>query len=100
MVLRNNSKVHTSLCTCGDYFHKDAEYSCETKTLQSLNTDFDKGVAGIYLTHPNGEPESFRIPMGKISSNFTYKLWSLKEFWITTTAGQLRVPWHSTVLRL
>ncbi|GFV93706.1 hypothetical protein TNCV_366071 [Trichonephila clavipes] len=41
MVLRNNSKLHMCLCTCGDYFHKDTDYSCETKTLQGAKTKTD-----------------------------------------------------------
>ncbi|GFT16749.1 transposable element Tcb1 transposase [Trichonephila clavipes] len=35
MVLRNNSKLHMRICMCDDFFHKDAEHSCETKTLQA-----------------------------------------------------------------
>ncbi|GFT24455.1 transposable element Tcb2 transposase [Trichonephila clavipes] len=34
MVLHNSAKLPLCLCTSGDYFHKDADHSCETKTLQ------------------------------------------------------------------
>ncbi|GFW73026.1 uncharacterized protein TNCV_831451 [Trichonephila clavipes] len=35
------------------------------------DSDLDKGGVGIYFIHPNEELKSFRIPTGKVSSNFT-----------------------------
>ncbi|GFW95501.1 uncharacterized protein TNCV_1722021 [Trichonephila clavipes] len=36
LILRDNSKLHLCFCPCVDHFHKDAEHSCETKTLQYM----------------------------------------------------------------
>ncbi|GFV44482.1 hypothetical protein TNCV_4737361 [Trichonephila clavipes] len=45
----------------------------------SSDSDLDKGGAGIYFVHPNGEHESYRIPTVKISSNFTCELMVIKR---------------------
>ncbi|GFV54360.1 hypothetical protein TNCV_4585901 [Trichonephila clavipes] len=31
---RSKPVLRKCLCTCGDYFHQDADHSCETKTIQ------------------------------------------------------------------
>ncbi|PRD17660.1 UNVERIFIED_CONTAM: hypothetical protein NCL1_63716, partial [Trichonephila clavipes] len=47
-------------------------------TEGSSDSDLDKGGDDIYFIHPNGGLESFRIPTGKISSNFMCEHMAIK----------------------
>ncbi|GFV48277.1 uncharacterized protein TNCV_4716611 [Trichonephila clavipes] len=46
---------------------------------ESSDSDLYKVGAGIYLIHPNGELESYRIPTCKIFSNFACELMAITE---------------------
>ncbi|GFU54586.1 netrin receptor UNC5B [Trichonephila clavipes] len=52
MVLRNNSKLHMCFCTCGDYFHKDADHSCGFLLDPLPTEDPEPSSTPVFLEEP------------------------------------------------